>query len=71
MLSAFQKTITWHWQNLYEVGVPCEVKGGAVDAELGSMTFDELWTLDNTLLTFIISYILLNILIALKNAKHS
>ena len=45
MLLAFKKTITWHWQSLYEVEAPCEVNEGAADAEFGSMTFDELWTL--------------------------
>ena len=64
MLLAFQKTITWCWQSLYEVEAPCEVKGGAADAEFGSMTFDELWTLDSTFLTFIFSEILLSTLIA-------
>ena len=57
-LLAFQKAITWRWQNLYEVKAPCEVKGGVVDTEFGNMTFDELWTLDSTLLTFNLSLIL-------------
>ena len=38
----------WRWQNLHEIGAPCEVKGGAADAKIGSMTSDELWTLDST-----------------------
>ena len=52
MLLAFQKAIISHWQNLYEVKAPCEMKEGATDIEFGSMIFDELWTLNNTLLTF-------------------
>ena len=52
MLLAFQRAIIWRWKNLYEVGAPCEVKEGATDAKSGSITFDELWTLDNTLSTF-------------------
>jgi hypothetical protein len=71
MLLAFEKTITWRLQNLYEVRASCEVKGGATNIVFGSMTFDELWTLDNTLLTFNISFILLGTLIAFQNAKHS
>jgi hypothetical protein len=69
MLLAFQKAITWRWQSLYEVKAPCEVKGGATNTELWSMTFDELWSLDNTLLTFNLSYILISILMAFKNGK--
>ena len=69
MLLVFQITIIQYWQSLYEVGAPCEVKGGTSDAKFGSMTFDELWTLDNTLITFILSYILLSTLIAFQNAK--
>ena len=34
MLLAFQRAITWRWQNLYEVGAACEVKRNAADAEL-------------------------------------
>ena len=66
---AFQRAITWRWRNLYEVGAPCEVNGGAVDAKFGSMIFDELWIFDNTLLTIIFSYILLITSIAFQNAK--
>ena len=45
------------------------MKGGAANTEFGSMTFDELWTLDSTLLTFHILFILLSTLIAFENAK--
>ena len=69
MLLTFQKAITWRWKNLYEVKTPCEVKGGVTDIEFGSMTFEELWTLDNSLLTFNFFYILLSTLIAFENAK--
>jgi hypothetical protein len=68
MLLAFQKAITWRWQILYEARASYEVKGGAANIEFGSMTFEKLWTLDNTLLTFNFSYILLNIFIAFQNA---
>ena len=69
MLLVFQIAIIWCWKNLYEVGTLCEVKGDATNAELGSMTSDELWTLNNYSLAFITSYILLSILIAFQNAK--
>jgi hypothetical protein len=42
MLLAFQKTITWRWQSLYEARASYEIKGGATITEFGSMTFDEL-----------------------------
>jgi hypothetical protein len=42
-----------------EVKASCEVKGGAANTEFGSMNFNELWTLDSTLLTFYLSYIFL------------
>ena len=64
MLLAFQKTNTWHWESLYEARTSCEMKGCAANTEFGSMTFNELWTLDYSLLTFNISFILLNTLIA-------
>ena len=59
MLLAFQRAIIWRSQSLiYEVGAPCEVKGGATDAEFGSMTFEELLTLDGIILTlfFVLFY---------------
>ena len=64
MLLTFQEAITWCWKNLYEVKAPFEVKDGAANTELGSMTFDKVWTLDSTVLTFSVFYILLNTLIA-------
>ena len=64
LLLAFQKSITWRWQNLFEFKVSCKVKGYVADIEFGSMTFDKLWTLDNTLLIFNISCMLLITLIA-------
>ena len=69
MLLAFERAITWRWQSLYEIGAPCEVKGGAVDTKFGNMTFDELRTVDNTLLTFIFFYILLSTLLNSQNTK--
>ena len=45
------------------------MKGDAVDAEFESMTFDELWTLDSTLLTFNFSCSLLKTMIAFQNTK--
>ena len=45
------------------------MKEGVADTKFESMIFDELWTLDSTLLTFNLSYILLNTLIAFQNAK--
>ena len=69
MLLAFQKTIIWHSQSLYEVGGPSKAKRDVVDAEFGSMTSEKLWTLDNTLLNLFICCILLRSLIAFQNAK--
>ena len=69
MLLAIQRAITWRCQSWYEVGAPYEVKRCVVDAEFGSMFFDELCTFDNTLLTLISSYSLLNTLIAFQNVK--
>ena len=69
MLLAFQKAMTWRWQSLYEVKAACEMKGDTTDTEFRSMTFEELWTLDNTLLTFNPSSMLLSTLIAFQNAK--
>ena len=69
MLLAFQRAIIWRSQSLYEVRAPCEVKRDATDAELVSMTFEELWILNNTLLTLFICCILLRNLIAFQNAK--
>ena len=69
MLLAFQRAIIWRWQNLYEVGAPCEVKEFATDTEFKSITFDELWTLYSTLLIFIFSFNLFGTLIAFQNAK--
>ena len=45
------------------------MKEGAANTEFGSMIFDELWTLDSTLLTFHIFFISLSTLIAFQNAK--
>ena len=64
MFLVFQEANSWLWQSLYEARASCEVKGGATNTEFGSMTFDELWTLNNTRLTFNFSFILLIILIA-------
>ncbi len=69
MLLAFQEAITRLWQSFYEGRVPYEAKRGAADTEFGSMTFDELWTLDSILQTFNLSCILLSTLIAFQNAK--
>ena len=69
MLLVLQEANTWRWQSLYEARASCEVKGGAPNTEFGSMTFDELWTLDSTILTFYICFILLSTLIAFQNAK--
>jgi hypothetical protein len=69
MLLAFQKPITWRWQSLYEAKVFYEVNGGATNNDFESMTFDELWNLDSTLLTFNVYFILLSTLIAFQNAK--
>ena len=44
--------------------MPCEVKGCVADVKFGSMTFNKLWTLDNTLPTFNFSCSLLRTLIA-------
>ena len=69
MLLAFQETKTWRWKSLYEAKASCEVKNGADNTEFGSMTFDELYTLDNTLLTFHLYFILSSTLIVFQNAK--
>ena len=45
------------------------MKGGAVGTEFESMTFDELWILDNTLQFLILSCMLLSTLTAFQNAK--
>ena len=69
MLLAFQEANTWRQQSLYEVRASCEVKEGAANTEFRSTTFDELWTLDSTLLTFIFFFLSLSTLIAFQNAK--
>ena len=58
MLLVLKKVITQRWQSLYKVRVFCEAKGGAADDEFGKTTFDKLWTLDCTLLSFNLSFLL-------------
>ena len=65
-LLAFQEANIWRWQSLFEARASYEVKGYAANTEFGSMTFDELWTLDKI---FYLSFILLSTLVVFQNIK--
>ena len=45
------------------------MKGSVADTEFGSMTFVQLWTLESTLQSFILSCMLYSTLIAFLNTK--